>query len=139
MVLQNDSPCLSDFWNLEIIRIHDPAHVKDDDKPLEKFNNTICYQEGQYFITWPWKFDNVELPENFDIAFVRMKSLSPQPWSEASEVMVSVDVGRRLFPFHFVRCCSYHLPFEILYSLVGEIDHCLIFSRLGANACLRHT
>ena len=66
---QNDSPCLSDLWNLETIGICDPIHVKDDDRALDKFNNTICYQEGQYFITWPWKSDDVELPENFDIAF----------------------------------------------------------------------
>ena len=44
-----------DFWNLETIGVCDPIHVEDDDRALEKFNNTICYQEGQYFITWPWK------------------------------------------------------------------------------------
>ena len=35
---QNDSPCLSDFWNLETIRICDPINVKDDDRALNKFN-----------------------------------------------------------------------------------------------------
>ena len=64
------------FWNLEAIGICDPIHVKDDDRALDKFNNTICYQEGRYFITWPWKSDDVELLENFDVAFGRMKSLS---------------------------------------------------------------
>ena len=73
---QNDSPCLSDFWNLETTEIYDPIHVKDDDRALDKFNNTICYQEGRYFITWPWKSEDVELPQNFDVAFGRMKSLS---------------------------------------------------------------
>ena len=72
---QSDSPCLSDFWSLETIGISDPIHIKDDDRALEKFNNTISYQEGQYFITWPWKSDDVELPENFDVAFGRMKTL----------------------------------------------------------------
>ena len=43
---QNDSPCVSDFWNLETIGICDPIHVRDDDRALDKFNNTICYQEG---------------------------------------------------------------------------------------------
>ena len=43
---------------------------------MDKFNNTICYQGGQYFITWPWKSDDVELPENFDVVFGKMKSLS---------------------------------------------------------------
>ena len=41
-----------------------------------KFNSTICYQEGRYFITWSWKSDDVELLENFDVVFGRMKSLS---------------------------------------------------------------
>ena len=45
---QNDSPCLSDLWNLETIGIHDPIHVGDDDKALHKFNSTIHYQEGRY-------------------------------------------------------------------------------------------
>ena len=53
IMLQNDSPCLSDFWNLETIGNCDPIHVKDDNRALEKFNNTIYYQEGRYFITWP--------------------------------------------------------------------------------------
>ena len=76
IIPQSDSPCLSDFWSLETIGISDPIHIKDDDRTLEKFNNTISYQEGRYFITWPWKSDDVELPENFDVAFGRMKSLS---------------------------------------------------------------
>ena len=75
-MLQNDSPCLSDLWNLDTIGICDPVHIKDDDRALDKLNNTICYQEGQYFITWPCKSDDDELPENFYVAFGRMKSLS---------------------------------------------------------------
>ena len=73
---QNDNPCLSDLWHLETIGISDPIHVRDDDRALSKFNSTICYQEGRYFITWPWRSEEVELPENFSIAFGRMKSLS---------------------------------------------------------------
>ena len=59
MVTQNASPCLSDFWSLDTIGICDPIHVKDNDRTLDKFNNTICYQEGRYFITWPWKSKGV--------------------------------------------------------------------------------
>ena len=73
---QSDSPCLSDIWKLETIGISDPLDVKDDDRALEKFNNTVSYQEGRYSITWPWKSNDVELPENFDVVFGRMKSLS---------------------------------------------------------------
>ena len=73
---QNDYPCLSDLWNLETIGIGDPIHVRDDDEALNKFNSTIRCQEARYFVTWPWKSEDVELPENFSIAFGRMKSLS---------------------------------------------------------------
>ena len=69
---QNDCPYLSDLWNLETIGIGDPIHVRDDDEALNKFNSTICCQEGRYFVTWPWKSEDVELPENFSIAFGRM-------------------------------------------------------------------
>jgi len=58
------------------IRICDSPYVKDDDKALELFNSTICYENGRYYITWPWKSSEVNLPENFDVAFGRMRSLS---------------------------------------------------------------
>ena len=92
---QNDSPCLSDFWNLETIGICDPLHPKDDDRALDKFN-TICYEEGQYFITWPWKSD-VELPENFDVDFGRMKSLSHRIQADKMLLQQYSDVIRSQF------------------------------------------
>ena len=48
----------------------------DNDKALEQFNNTIQYKEGHYHVTWPWKSTEYDLPENFDIAFGRMKTSS---------------------------------------------------------------
>ena len=36
-------------------------------------------------MTWPWKCDDVELPENFDVAFGRMKSLSR--WLQADKML----------------------------------------------------
>ncbi|XP_065891564.1 uncharacterized protein [Dysidea avara] len=46
VMAQNEHPSLSDLWTLETIGIHDPIHVREDDKALEKFNNTICCREG---------------------------------------------------------------------------------------------
>jgi len=70
-----DNHCLSDLWNLDRIGISESFEVKDDDKALEQFNNTVCYKEGRYFVTWPWK-PNIDLPERFDVAYGRMRSLS---------------------------------------------------------------
>ena len=62
--------------------------IKDDDRALEKFNNTISYQEGRYFIAWPWKSDDTELPENFDVAFGRMKSLSRRLQADRERIIL---------------------------------------------------
>ena len=70
-----DDRGLSDLWTLDQIGITESFDVKDDDKALEQFNSTVCYKEGRYFVTWPWKPNSI-LPENFDIAYGRMKSLS---------------------------------------------------------------
>ena len=66
---------MSDLWNLDWIGIGESFEVRDDDEALEQFNNTVCYKEGRYFVTWPWK-PNVILPETFDVAYGRMRSLS---------------------------------------------------------------
>ena len=66
---------MSDLWNLDQIGINDSLDIQDDDKALEQFNSTVCYREGCYFVTWPWKPNSI-LPVNFDIAYDRMRSLS---------------------------------------------------------------
>ena len=66
---QTTGPCLSDLWELDKIGICDTPYVKDDDKALEQFNNIILYEKGRYHITWPWKSSEVNLPENFTVAF----------------------------------------------------------------------
>ena len=70
-----DDHYLSDLWNLDQIGINDSLDIQDDDKALEQFNSTVCYREGCYFVTWPWKPNSI-LPVNFDIAYGRMRSLS---------------------------------------------------------------
>ena len=69
-------PNLCDLWDLDHIGIRDSPYVRDDDKALEQFNNTIQYKEGRYHVTWSWKSTEFNLPQNFNVAFGRMKSLS---------------------------------------------------------------
>ena len=52
-------------------------YVGEDDKALENFNNTVSHCSGQYFVTWLWKHpEEIDLPDNFDVAFNGMKSLT---------------------------------------------------------------
>ena len=69
------TPNLEDFWALETIGIGDPLVLTDDDKALKQFNKSLCFKDGRYQIQWPWKCEDPNLPENFDIAVSRIKSL----------------------------------------------------------------
>ncbi|XP_062573875.1 uncharacterized protein LOC134235745 [Saccostrea cucullata] len=68
-------PSLDEYWNLETIGIKDQPHSSDDDKALKNFNETIKLVNGRYQVTWPWKDEQPELPENRELAFGRLKSL----------------------------------------------------------------
>ena len=59
-VVTSHDPC-QDLWNLEKIGITDSPYVKEDDKALEHFNNTIIYQGSRYLVTWPWKYSRPNL------------------------------------------------------------------------------
>ena len=72
----NKSPNLKDLWSLDAIGIIDPVHLDDNDEALEQFNNTIYYDGRRYQIAWPWKSSETILPENYDVAYGRIKSLS---------------------------------------------------------------
>ena len=70
-------PDLEDFWRLESIGIHDsPDDSSNEEKKLLKhFNETIRYADGKYSVTWPWKHDKSDLPDNRGLAMGRLKSL----------------------------------------------------------------
>ena len=76
VTIQKGYPNLCDLWDLDQIGIKESPYVMDNDKVLEQFNNAIQYKEGRYYISWPWKSAEFSLPENFDVAFGRMKTLS---------------------------------------------------------------
>ena len=84
-------PCL-DLWSLEKIGITDSPYVKDDNKALEHFNNTITYHASRHFVIWPWKSSNPNLPENFDISFGRMKALSRRLQADQSLLQQIYDI-----------------------------------------------
>ena len=50
------NPQLEDLWCLENIGISDPPFGDSDDEALQKFNETVKFDDGRYQVTWPWKF-----------------------------------------------------------------------------------
>ena len=70
------NPNVEDLWNLETIGIVEPVDITDDDRALEQFNKSVCFENGRYYITWPWKCEHPDLPDNFYVAFSRLKSLA---------------------------------------------------------------
>ena len=68
-------PNMEDFWNLESIGINDCPVELDDNIALNKFKETLRYENGRYTVAWPWKDEKPDLPENRALALGRLKSL----------------------------------------------------------------
>ena len=68
-------PNVEDFWKLEAIGINDSPIESDDDVAQKKFSETLKYEQRRYTVSWPWKEDQPDLPENRNLALGRLKSL----------------------------------------------------------------
>ena len=68
-------PNLEDFWQLESIGIQESPTESDDTKALNRLNETLSFENGRYSVTWPWKKEKPDLPENHGLALGRLKSL----------------------------------------------------------------
>lgn len=66
---------LEKFWSLESIGILDDPSISDEDVAIQIFNETVQFDGKRYNVTWPWKNKEPELPENYELAFGRLKSL----------------------------------------------------------------
>nr|XP_058965776.1 uncharacterized protein LOC131792425 [Pocillopora verrucosa] len=69
-------PQLDDFWKLETLGISEPVSVNDDDQALQKFNDTVRFEDGRYQVTWPWKKESPSLPTNYQLALGRLICLT---------------------------------------------------------------
>ena len=81
LLLSADSPVtgnpnVEDLWNLETIGIVESLDITNDDRALKQFNKSTYCENGRYYVTWPWKCEYPDLPENFDVAMSRMRSLA---------------------------------------------------------------
>ena len=67
-------PNLEEFWRLETIGIKESYIGTEDNKANENFNRTVTVNENRYEVTWPWRDENPDLPENYHLALRRPKS-----------------------------------------------------------------
>ena len=49
--LMNIQPQVEDFWKLETLGINDSVIESDDDKGLQKFSETVQFENGRYQVT----------------------------------------------------------------------------------------
>ena len=60
---------------METIGIKEPFVETDDDLALQRFNESVRLGNNRYQVTWPWKEEDPNLPDNFELAPGRLKSL----------------------------------------------------------------
>ena len=68
-------PNLEDFWRLESIGIQYLTEGSCDNEVLHTFKDTLRYENGGYKVTWTWKSEKSDLPDNYTLALGRLKSL----------------------------------------------------------------
>ena len=66
---------LDEFWKLETIGIKEPINDFDDDQAIQNFYDTVRKINGRYEVTWPWKEENPQLPDNYQFTLGRLNSL----------------------------------------------------------------
>ena len=66
---------LEDLWSLQTVGTNDPVVAKTDEEALRKFNETITFEEGRYQVTWPQRYEDICLSDNFNLAFTRLNLL----------------------------------------------------------------
>ena len=75
--IDSDRSMIEDLWKLDSIGIKEPI-IPDDDMATEHFENSIQDSDGRYHVSWPWKTNNVELPDNYELARGRLQSVLKQ-------------------------------------------------------------
>ena len=69
-------PNLDWFWNLESLGIAESPLTSDDDQAINHFNKTVQFMEGRYMVRWSWKDKVPDLPQNYQLAVSRLRSIS---------------------------------------------------------------
>ena len=62
------------FWDLEMIGVSNNTDNIEDIRVIDHFNKTITQVWGRYEVCWPWKTSKYELPTNYSLTELRLKS-----------------------------------------------------------------
>ncbi|XP_053406667.1 uncharacterized protein LOC123558187 [Mercenaria mercenaria] len=65
---------IKQFWEIEHVKVDKPELSQEENVALGKAKDTIEYTEKMYEIGIPWKENNVELPNNYDMALTRLQN-----------------------------------------------------------------
>ncbi|XP_053376544.1 uncharacterized protein LOC128547565 [Mercenaria mercenaria] len=68
-------PNLEDFWNIESLGITYTYDKPDDQAAMTHFRETLQFENDRYQVTWHWRDEFPDLPENRGLAKGRLKSL----------------------------------------------------------------
>ena len=69
---QNFEPDVEALWTLETIGINNKD--KSEQIVLQAFKESVKMEDGRYQMSWPWKEDEPNLPDNYDLCNGRLKS-----------------------------------------------------------------
>jgi hypothetical protein len=62
------------LWSLETVGILDKSDDAGDEEALQLFNKSICFKDGRYYVTWPWKSTDILLPVNYKLSLGRLNA-----------------------------------------------------------------
>ena len=95
--LENSSvlmkPNLEEFWKLETTGIKESisGSNEDDDCAIQNFNDNVRKKDGQYEVPWPWREENLQLPNNYQVALGRFLNSLLKRIQENSELLHKYD------------------------------------------------
>ncbi len=71
-----DARTLEILYSLETHGIKSSKLNNQNDLVLEKFHQTVRFENGRFVVRWPWKVQNLKLPTHFRMCMARLQSFS---------------------------------------------------------------
>ena len=105
-------PSLEKFWSLETLGIAESGQLNDDEIAQDIFNSNISFNPdtNRYEIVWPWRDKTVELADNYNLSFHRLKTLITRLQSHPSLLEQYDQVFKK------------HLSLGIIEKVIPEMD-----------------
>lgn len=63
-----------DLWQVESIGILDSIERTNDEMTMQKFRDSVKFENGRYQVTWLWREEKFDLPINRQLAMGLLKS-----------------------------------------------------------------